>query len=280
MTTSTTSTTTPTDAEIKARHRALWTSGDYAGIADDVIPDLGAVLVDACDVRAGERVLDVAAGTGNAALPAARRGATVTATDLAPALLDVGRARAEAQGLRLTWQEADAEAMPHADASFDVVLSCVGVMFAPHHRATADELVRLTRPGGRIGLVSWTPEGFVGRMFAAMKPYAPPPPPGAQPPPLWGRDEHVRELLGDRVTDVVTRRATVPVGCYATGEDFREDFKARYGPTLATYRRIADAPEQVATLDRELAALAEAHDLGGGAMEWEYLLVTARRRDG
>ena len=115
----------------------------------------------------------------------------------------------------MTWEEGDAEALPYPDAAFDVVLSCVGVMFAPHHQQAADELVRVCRPGGRIGLISWTPEGFVGEMFRTMKPYAPPPPPGAQPPPLWGDEDHVRALLGDRVSDVVARRRTVTVGGYA-----------------------------------------------------------------
>ena len=127
------------------------------------------------------------------------------ASDLTPALLDVGRAAA-GEGLAITWEEADAEALPYEDGSFDAVISCVGVMFAPHHRAAADELTRVCRTGGRIGLLSWTPEGFIGQMFATMKPYAPPPPAGAQPPPLWGSEDHVRDLLGDRVSDLVLTR--------------------------------------------------------------------------
>jgi SAM-dependent methyltransferase len=269
---------TDADRALKARHRALWASGDYPTLAKDVIPDLGAVLVAACGVGAGDRVLDVAAGSGNAAIPAALAGADVTATDLSPELLDAGRAEAAVRGARLEWREADAEAMPFADDAFDVVLSCVGVMFAPHHRASADELVRVCRPGGRIGLVSWTPTGFVGRMFATMKPYVAPPPPGAQPPPLWGDEGHVGALLGDRVTDVVARRATVRVDAFADGAAFRDYFKARYGPTIAAYRGLADEPDRAAALDRDLAALAEGALAGSGTMEWEYLLLTARKR--
>ncbi|MGW0022191.1 class I SAM-dependent methyltransferase [Rhodococcus sp. NPDC003382] len=265
------------DRALKAKHRAMWALGDYPSVATEVIPTLGPILVSACEVGAGDRVLDVAAGSGNAAIPAALTGATVVATDLTPELFETGRRDAAAAGATLTWQEADAEALPFDDASFDVVLSCVGVMFAPHHQAAADELVRITRPGGRIGLLSWTPEGFIGRMFATMKPYAPPPPPGAQPPPLWGDEQHVRSLLGDRVTDVQAHKEKLRVERFGSGEEFRDFFKAAYGPTIAVYRAIADEPDRVAALDRDLAELGRSFDQGGGAMEWEYLLLTARR---
>ena len=198
--------TTAADAELKAKHRAMWAFGDYDDVAARIIPDLGQAVADACRIQPGERVLDIAAGSGNAAIPAALAGGNVVATDLTPELLETGRRHAAGANVELTWQEADAEALPFADGEFDVAMSCVGIMFAPHHQASADELVRVVRPGGRIGLVNWTPEGFIGQMFATMKPYAPPPPPGAQPPPLWGKEEHVRELLGDRVTDVVAAR--------------------------------------------------------------------------
>src|ERR687897_307712 len=199
-------TATPEDRALKAKHAAMWASGSYPTVVDEVVHTLGGILVEAIDVQAGQRVLDVAAGTGTSAIPSARRGAEVIATDLTPELLDVGRTAAEAEGTQLSWQTADAEALPFADAEFDVVISSIGVMFAPHHQQAADELVRVARPGGTIGVLSWTPEGFIGQMFATMKPYAPAPPPGAQPPPRWGDEAHVRELLGDRVTDVVAVR--------------------------------------------------------------------------
>ncbi|MGY1649611.1 class I SAM-dependent methyltransferase [Geodermatophilus sp. SYSU D01119] len=270
---------TAADRALKARHRAMWGLGDYPSVARDLIPELGRVLVDAAGVRSGERVLDVAAGTGNAAIPAALTGAEVVASDLTPELFAAGRETAARAGAELTWEEGDAEALPYADASFDVVLSCVGVMFAPHHQRAADELARVCRPGGRIGLVSWTPEGFVGEMFTTMKPYAPPPPPGAQPPPLWGDEQHVRDLLGDRVTDVVARRQVVTVSGWPSAEAWRDQWKTVYGPTIAVYRNIADDPERVAALDRDLAALVARYDRGtdGVVLDWEYLLLTARR---
>lgn len=268
------------DRELKARHRTMWALGDYPAVANELIPELGSILVAASGVRPGDRVLDVAAGTGNAAIPAALAGGSVVASDLTPELLDTGRRLAAQRGAQLEWREADAEALPFADGEFDVVLSCVGVMFAPHHRASADELLRVCRPGGTLGLLSWTPEGFIGQMFATMKPYAAAPPPGAQPPPLWGREDHVRALLGNRVTDVVARRQSVRVDRFRRPEEFRDYFKACYGPTIATYRGIADEPERVAALDRDLADLARRHDAGTArtALDWEYLLLTARKR--
>jgi ubiquinone/menaquinone biosynthesis C-methylase UbiE len=265
------------DRELKAKHRALWASGDYAAVADELIPDLGAELVRASGLKAGDRVLDVAAGSGNAAIPAAEAGAIVTASDLTPEMFDAGRRIAAQRGVELEWVEADAEAMPFGDNSFDVVLSCVGVMFAPHHQAAADELVRVCRPGGTIALLNWTPEGFIGNLFATMKPYAPPPPPGASPAPLWGDEDHVRTLFGDRVTDLTVRRQTVAMDHCVEPEEFREYWKRNYGPTIATYRFNQDHEDRVAALDRDfLAFLAEWQREGG--WDAEYLLVTATKR--
>jgi ubiquinone/menaquinone biosynthesis C-methylase UbiE len=271
---------TDDDRALKERHRAMWALGDYATLATDVISSLGPVLVTACEIRPGQRVLDVAAGSGNAAIPAARAGAQVIASDLTPELLYAGRESAERDGLNLTWDQADAEALPYGDNEFDVVMSCLGVMFAPHHQAGADELVRVCRPGGTIGLINWTPEGFIGQMFATMKPYAPPPPPGAQPPPLWGDENHVRALLGDTVTDIDIQRRAVTVENFARPEDFRDYFKARYGPTISVYRSLADDPDRTAALDEALVALARKFNRGNdtAVLDWEYLLVTARKR--
>jgi len=267
---------TPEDRALKAKHAAMWASGSYPAVVEEAVAPLGTVLVEAVDVQRGQRVLDVAAGTGTSAIPAARRGAEVVATDLTPELLDVGRAAASAEGLQLTWETADAEALPYDDAAFDVVMSAIGVMFAPHHQQAADELVRVCRPGGTIAVLSWTPEGFVGQLFAAMKPYAPPPPPGASPAPLWGRADHVRNLFGNRVDDLVARQQTLRVDRFATGAEFRDFFKTNYGPTIAVYRFLGEDAAKVAALDADLAAVGERF-LQDGVMEWEYLLVTARR---
>jgi len=264
------------DAALKAKHAAMWAMGDYPAVATELIAPLGPALVAATGVAGGDHVLDIAAGSGNAAIPAARTGAEVVASDLTPDLLETGRQAAEGAGLTLRWETADAEHLPYADAEFDVALSCVGVMFAPHHQQAADELARVVRPGGRIGLLSWTPEGFIGRMFATMKPFAPAPPPGAQPPPLWGDEAHVRELLGDRVTDVVAQKRRLPVGRLRDGAEFRDFFKRTYGPTIAVYRSLAEDPGRTAELDAALAALGDEASREG-VMEWEYLLFTARR---
>ena len=277
MTTTTTPITTTTeDRALKAKHAAMWASGSYRTVVDEIVGPLGAILVETVDVQPGHRVLDVAAGTGSSAIPAGRRGAEVIATDLTPELIEIGRAASEAEGLGVTWGTADAEALPFADGDFDVVLSAIGVMFAPHHQQAADELVRVCRPGGTIGVLSWTPEGFIGQVFAVMKPYAPPPPPGASPAPLWGRADHVRSLFGDRVTDLVAHQQTLRVDRFTDGVEFREFMKTNYGPTISVYRFIADDSARVAALDADLAALGDRF-LTDGTMGWEYLLVTARR---
>lgn len=270
---------TDADAAMKVKHRVMWASGDYPAVARDLIADLGPALVDACGVRPGTRVLDVAAGAGNAALVAADAGAEVIASDLTPELFAAGRAAAAERGVEVTWREADAEKLPFPAAAFDVVMSCVGVMFAPHHQQAADELIRVCRPGGTIGLLNWTPGGFIGQMFARMKPYAPPPPPGAQPPPLWGDEQHVAALLGDRVERMQVRRQSIQVPL-SSGAEFRDYFKLRYGPTIAVYQHLGADIGQAADLDRALTELADQNlaETGTTTMSWEYLLVTAVRR--
>ncbi|MGZ5395234.1 MAG: class I SAM-dependent methyltransferase [Mycobacterium sp.] len=269
------------DRELKAKHRALWASGDYAAVAAELIPELGPALVQACDVQAGDRILDVAAGSGNASIPAAVAGAIVTASDLTPELFDAGRRIAAQQGVDLEWVEADAEALPFADNGFDAVISCVGVMFAPHHQAAADELIRVLRPSGKIGLINWTPEGFIGNLFKTMKPYAPPLPPGASPAPLWGSEDHVRELFGDRVTDLTMRRETVVLDHCTEPTEFREYWKRNYGPTIAVYKHNVDAPAAVEALDADFLEFLTSWNRGDGqraVWEAEYLVVTATKR--
>lgn len=267
--------TTDERAAVRERHRAIWASGDYPTLAATVIPDLGADLVTAAGVGPDDEVLDVAAGAGNATIPAALTGARVTASDITPELLDAGRDAADRAGVSVRWEVGDAQALPEPDHSFDVVLSSVGVMFAPDHRRCAAEMLRVCRPGGRIALASWTPEGFVGEMLRAMGPFVPTPPPGSLSPLLWGTEEHLRDLFGDRIADLSFERRTVSVRCFEDPVAFREMFRTCYGPTVAAYRSVGGDVEQVAELDAALDALAARHHLGGTGlnMEWEYLLV-------
>ncbi len=269
---------TTVDHGLESKHRALWALGDYPAVATELVSPLGPVLVEACRIGAGDRVLDVAAGAGNAAIPAALTGANVIASDLVPDLLERGAALAQTRGVELRWLEANAEALPFDGDAFDAVLSCVGVMFAPHHQRAANELVRVCRPGGTIGLINWTPEGFVGQMFATMKPYVPAPPPGLLPPPKWGSADYVRGLLGDDITDFTAQHRALRVDRFADGAAFRDFFKAHYGPTISAYRGIASEPDRVTALDVDLAELGDRCLAGSSTMQWEYLLVTARKR--
>lgn len=221
------------DSELKARHAKMWASGDYPSMVETFLLPLGPRLIEAAGIGAGQRVLDIAAGTGNASLVAASTGADVVASDLTPELLAAGRKRAESAGLRLGWEVADAENLPFEDASFDVVMSSIGIMFAPHHEAAASEMARVCKPGGTIALASWTPEGQIGALFRVMKPFAPPPPPGASPAPLWGSPDHLAEIFGDRVNWRSHEVTTLPIDAFPGRYDYAEHFKSYYGPTLA-----------------------------------------------
>jgi SAM-dependent methyltransferase len=267
------------DAELKARHRAMWASGDYPSMVETFLLPLGPRLVEACRIVPGMHVLDVGAGTGNASIPAAQRGASVTASDLTPELLDAGRHRAEGAGVELGWIEADAERLPFADASFDAVISSIGAMFAPFHQRVADELVRVCRPGGTIGLLSWTPEGMIGELFRTMGPFAPPPPAGAQAPPLWGSEDHVRELFGDRVALRTLERDALEVTAFARPRDYGEHFKARYGPTIAARKNAAKSGRED-EFDAALDAFCDEWNRGtedAARFEMEYLLAIGTR---
>lgn len=265
----------------KVRHRAMWALGDYAKVTRDVLAALGPELVAVCEVARGQRVLDVAAGSGNAAIPAAERGANVVALDLTPELLDAGRRDAAARGVELAWVEGDAEDLPFADGEFDVVMSCIGAMFAPDHQRVADELVRVCAPGGTIGMINWTREGSVGEFFEVFAPYTPPLPRGAQSPLLWGSAEHLQELFGDRIGTLETNAKKLVIERFRDAAEYREYYKKNFGPTIATYRSIADQPETVAALDRDLLAYATRSNRGrpGGpaVFEYDYLLVVARK---
>ena len=243
---------------IKSRQQAMWASGDFAVIGT-TLQIVGEVLAEAVDVRSRHAVLDVAAGNGNATLAAARRFATVTSTDYVPALLEAGRRRAAAEGFtNVSFEVADAEALPYADATFDVVLSTFGVMFAPDHRRAACEALRVCRPGGRIGLASWTPDGFIGRMLGLVSQYVPPPP-GVRSPLQWGTEIHLQDLFSS-VTNI---RHTVRTFAfrYQSAEHCVEVFRTFYGPTYTAFRAL-DAGGQHA-LEAELIALMRAHDSGG-----------------
>ena len=267
------------DSELKQRHRAMWASGDYPSMVETWLLPLGPRLVDACGIGPDLRVLDVGAGTGNASIPATERGARVVASDLTPELLDAGRPQAESRGLRLEWVQADVENLPFDDESFDVVMSSIGAMFAPHHREAAAELVRVCRPGGTIGLLSWTPEGIVGALFRAMAPFAPAPPPGAEPPPLWGSEEHLRELFGERVEWRTLQRDVLDVTAFEQPLDYGEHFKARYGPTIAA-RANAQRNGREAEFDEALDRLCEDWNRGTAdraRFEHEYLLAVGIR---
>jgi SAM-dependent methyltransferase len=260
--------------------RDVWTSGNYAEVADRLIRRFGPTLVEELDIQRGLKVLDVACGAGNVAIPAALAGADVTGLDITPALLQRGAVLAAASGVDVTWVDGDAEDMPFADASFDAVTSAVGVMFCPSHEKAAAELVRVCRPGGSIGLIAWTPEGLIGSLFGVLKPFAPAPPPGAKPGPLWGTESHVAELLGDAVDELHSERRMVLFEGL-TPDSFVDLMKASYGPVLRVFARIADDPARTAELDAALRSFARDFDLGApGAprLEAEYQLTLARRR--
>jgi SAM-dependent methyltransferase len=265
----------PDLAAVKSRQQATWSSGDYAVIGT-TLAITGELLSEAVDLRAGQRVLDVAAGNGNATLAAARRWADVTSTDYVPALLERGRATAAAERLPVTFQQADAEQLPFADGSFDVVLSVFGVMFTPNQEQAAQELLRVCRPGGKIGLVNWTPEGFIGQVFRTIGKYVPPPA-GVKPPSLWGTEQRLRELFGDGISQLTIEKR-VFMFRYRSAAHFLNVFRTYYGPVLKAFAAL-DAVGQ-AGLARDLTELLQRFNQGGSdtlAVPSEYLEVVATR---
>jgi ubiquinone/menaquinone biosynthesis C-methylase UbiE len=259
---------------IKVRQRQVWASGNYASIASLIVP-IAELLCETAGLRAGDRVLDVACGSGNALIAAARRGCAVTGVDYVPELLTIARTRARAEALDVALVEGDAEALPFADASFDRVLSVVGVMFAPDQVRAAAELLRVCRPGGTVALASWTPEGFIGDLFRLVGKFAPPPA-GVQPPALWGSEEHVRRLLAG-AADARAERSTFTFR-FGTAEEFTDFFITHYGPTL----KAAESLDPVARerFREEFIELVRSHDddvEGSVAVAAEYLTVIATR---
>jgi len=264
-----------------AAERAMWALGDYHRFALQTVWGLGPVLVEACGIGPGQRVLDVAAGTGNTAIRAAEAGAQVVASDLVPEHFAAGRREARSRGVELEWVEADAQALPFADGAFDVVTSSVGAIFAPDHQAVADELVRVCRPGGTIGMINFVPDGLAGEFFACLARHAPPPPPGAQSPVLWGSESHLRALFGDRLATLSLTRGSYVERSPGDPAAYCEFFKATFGPVIALYAALADQPDRQAALDREFlefATRANAAPPGAPAeYPYEYVLVVGRK---
>lgn len=265
---------TPNLVEIKSRQQAMWASGDYAVIGTMLQP-VGEALAEATDLHAGQRVLDVACGNGNASLAAARRLAKVTGVDYVPALLARAEARAQADGLSVSLVEGDAEALPFPAGSFDVVLSTFGVMFAPDHAQAARELARVCTPGGKIGLSSWTPEGFIGQLFRCVAKYAPPVP-GLASPLQWGTEAHLANLFEGRARVIAVERKIFTFR-YLSTEQFVDVFRRFYGPTHKAFGAL-DAPKQAA-LAAEMTALIDQHNRAGTtalAVPSEYLEVVLK----
>jgi SAM-dependent methyltransferase len=268
----------PDFTAIKQRQQATWASGDFA-VVGTTLQIVGESLAEAADVRAGERVLDVAAGNGNATLAAARRFADVTSTDYVPALLDKGAARARAEGLGVQFQVADAEALPFADGSFDVVLSTFGAMFTPDHARCAREMLRVVRAGGRIGLANWTPQGMIGRLFKVIGAHVPPPA-GLKSPALWGTESHLEQLFGDRASRIRCERRHFNFR-FRSATHWLQVFRDFYGPTRTAFNALDSVGQ--AALEREILALLEQTNIAGPSslvVPSEYLEVVVSVRAG
>ena len=268
---------TPPDlSAVKAKQQAAWSAGDYA-IVGRTLQIVGENLCEAVNLRAGERVLDVAAGNGNATLAAARHFAEVTSTDYVPALLERGRARAEAEGLQVTFREADAEALPFADSTFDVVLSTFGVMFTPDQARAAREMLRVCRPGGRIGLANWTPGSFIGELFKVLGRYLPPAA-GLRSPALWGTEERLKELFSEAEASIQATPRFFNFR-YRSPAHWMEVFRTFYGPVNRAFLAL-DTPRQD-ELERDILNLLARFDRGGAGglvVPSEYLEVVVTRR--
>ena len=265
----------PDMSAIKERMHKIWTSGDFARIGNRIVI-VGESLCEAVDLRSGEEVLDVATGSGNTAISAARRFCAVRGMDLDPESIEHARGRAGVEGMDIAFEVGDAEALSYPDASFDVVLSTFGVMFCPDQEKAAGELLRVCRSGGRIGLANWTPDGFIGNMLRTVGRHVPPPP-GIKPPPLWGTEERLRELFGEGVASLQTTRRTYNFR-YPSAEHFVEWFREYYGPTVRAFAALE--PEGQRALAADLRELCESWNTSGDAtlvVPSDYLEVVATR---
>ncbi len=268
--------------EARAAVRAMWALGDYNRFTTELDSQLGRDLVEACGIAAGQRALDVAAGSGNVAIRAAEAGAEVVASDITVENMKAGEREASERGVELEWVEGDAQALPFGDAEFDVVTSSAGAMFAPDQQAVADELLRVCRPGGTIGMANFTPDGLAGEFFGVLAPYLPPPPPDAPSPLLWGDEAHVRELFGDRVSSLDASERELVETVAGPPVEYAEFYRQTFGPVIAAFASVENDPERSATLEREFLDFVERANAGpsGGPTElrFEYLLVLAHKR--
>jgi SAM-dependent methyltransferase len=265
----------PTLNEIKAKQQVTWSSGDYGKIAWITQP-LSEVLLDAVDPAPGSEVLDAATGTGHVALAAARRFCRSTGIDYVPALLEVARARAAAEGLDVTFIEGDVEEIPFSAGRFDYVLSSIGAMFAPDQARTASELLRVTAPGGTLGMINWRPEGFIGELFRTIGAHVPPPE-GLKPAALWGKEDRVRELLGEAVSSLIVKEGSIRMRFFSP-EHFADFFLTNYGPTLKASEALEG--ERRSAFRRAVVELAARHnqgDTGGASLDWTYLVAVAEK---
>ena len=262
----------------KTAPSTVWALGDYHRFAKQMVWSVGPELVEACEIGSGQDVLDVAAGTGNVAIRAAEAGANVVASDLTPESLAAGEQEARERGVEIEWVVADAQALPFADGEFDAVTSAFGAMFAPDHQAAADELLRVCRPGGAIGMANFTPEGGVGEFFGVFAPYLPSPPQGAQPPVLWGDEEHVRKLFSDGVSSLELTHTWLIERSPGGPREYCDFYRETFGPAVAAY---SGEPDRVAKLDHDFLAFAtrmnRGEDEGPSEYHYEYLLVMARK---
>lgn len=268
--------------DVRTAVRTMWALGDYNRFTTELDSQFGRDLIEACEIGPGQRVLDVAAGSGNVAIRAAEAGAEVVASDITVENMKAGEREARRQGVELEWVEGDAQALPFDDEEFDVVTSSAGAMFAPDQLAVADELLRVCRPGGTIGMANFTPTGLAAEFFGVLGPYLPPPPPDSASPLLWGDEGYVRGLFGDRVASLDASERELVETVPGAPVEYCEFYKQTFGPVIAAFANVENQPERSAALDREFLEFATNANAGPPEgptkLRFEYLLVLARKR--